>query len=249
MQNTRMSDRWGVVIAAIVTGLLISPSPSDAAVLVDSGQDGSSVGNLEPGGKAIGFTMGDTAFFLDSVQVRLRTGSTLPEAGDMTFAIYNSTTSGSIKPSTLAVTLTDPALVTSTTQSYTLTPESTFTLEANTTYWLVAFSDTTASNFGWAFDNPDSVTTTNGVTVPAGSGSNPPAGWFFAQNPASNDVNAPNTWTGTSSISNDAVIQGTVVPEPGALALLAAGGMMLLSCRGVRGGRSVHRRSGPAHAM
>ncbi len=196
---------------------------ANGAMLLDSGQNGSGVGNLNPGGKALAFTMGDDAFTLDSVQFRLRTGDTAPLT--TTFAIYESTTSGTIRPSTLGVELSDPALVINTTQSYTLTPTSSFTLQANTTYWIVAFSAATNEGFGWAFDNPDSVATTNGVTVPATSGSNPAAGRFYQFNNSSNIVTDPATWTGLSSITNDVVVNGTLIPEPTTLALMGLAGL------------------------
>jgi hypothetical protein len=146
----------------------------------------------------------------------------------MTFAVYSSTTTGDIKPAALAVELTDPSLAASTTASYTLIPTAPLTLQANTTYWVGGFSTLTGGTFGWSFDNPDSIATSNGVTVPATSGSNPPAGWFY--NVANGEsVTSPSTYTGKSGITNDVVINASV-PEPASLGLLL-GGVSLLAAR------------------
>ena len=84
MASLKPINRWGA-LAVLTAALTMLAPPAMATILVDSGLNGTSVGNLNPGGKAIAFTMGDTAFTLDSVQVRLRTGSGVPADDDMTF--------------------------------------------------------------------------------------------------------------------------------------------------------------------
>ncbi len=208
---------------------------SPAAVIVDSGLVGNSNNSTLSGGtggagKAVGFTMGTQAYTLDSVNIRLLTSATPPSAAQMNFGIYLGNSSGITSGSASAV-FNDPTLTASTVLNYNLTLTAPFTLEANTTYWFVAYTtDTSTGSLGWTFNTAgQDATTSGGVTITTTEGR------FFQ---TGNTVTNPTTWGGTSSTYNNIQINATAVPEPSA-GLLLLGGFGILAGLRRRAGRRI----------
>ena len=213
-QNTIFMIRNFIAIATISAASILT---SHAAVIVDSGLTGILNSTLSGGtggaGKAVGFKIGTQAYTLDSVDIRLVTGTTPPSAAQMNFGIFLGNDSGITSASASAV-FNDPTLTASTTANYNLTLTASFTLQANTTYWFAAYStDTTIASLGWAYNTAgQNATTIPGVTITTTEGR------FF--NPG-NTVTNPTTWSGTSTTYNAVAINATAVPEPATWALLA----------------------------
>lgn len=204
-----------VIFICVVLGIALG-GQARAVVLLDSGLDGTTASNLSAGGgKALGFTMGGTSFTLDNIQMRLGTNNVANANSSSVISLYSSTTDGANstwKPSTLLASFITPTFTGTATQNYTLSLPTAFTLSANTTYWVVAYS--TNGNIGvltW-LGTSSTPTTSGGVSVSGLSG------WFNA-----GQGNNPNLWTGTSALYNDLVITATAIPEPSAIALLGLG--------------------------
>lgn len=118
---------------------------------------------------AQGFTMGSSDYLLDSVTMGLRVNA----AGR---AFNLELFSGSPDPDgSSLVSFTVPVLNTTGDELYTFNPDSAITLQANTTYWLVAYSLTTGSlnQIQWLRSNPGVAPT--GIATYAGARFNSPA--------------------------------------------------------------------------
>ncbi len=200
----------------------VSILTSSAAVIVDSGLAGSgatlstlsgSPGSTAGAGKAVGFKIGTQAFTLDSVDIRLASGTTPPSAAQMNFGIYLGNDSGITSASPSAI-FNDPTITASAVANYNLTLTLPFTLLANTTYWFAAYTtDPNTGTLGWVFNSAgQNATTTGGVSITTTEGR-------FYNN--GNTLSDPTTWSGTSGTYNDIRINATAVPEPATWALLA----------------------------
>lgn len=148
--------------------------------------------------KAAGFTMpSGVPYTLDSVVVSLLV-DTLGAETVWSFGLF-ADLSGNPDIATPLVNLPLPVLPLSDT-TYSLTPAVPFTLQPNTTYWLVGSSSSASSYGGWNRNDP--AKTPSGLAAPAGARSeNPP--------------------TTVNNFYNSFSIQGT--PVPGPLPLLGAG--------------------------
>ena len=150
--------------------------------------------------------MGSSAYELDSVTMGL-----LVNAAGRNFDLQ--LFSGSPDPSGSAlVSFTVPVLNTTGSALYTFTPDAPFTLQANTTYWLVAYSLQTGSpnQISWLQSNPGVAPT--GVATYAGDRFNSPA-----VVPPTGPSDVPIIFAGEGTAAD------TAVPEPGtALTGLAA---------------------------
>ena len=169
--------------------------------------DGSGTGINAPGdSKAMGFAMPSGAdYILDSVILRLAFSES-----DPIVQIWSNTAAN--QPGAPLTTLVDP-VITFGINNFTFTPGGSFTLLADTIYWLVVGSEapeTGNENFFWYANSP-SIT-------PTGIASH--FGQRFGEN-------GPPP-TGSSTIMNSYQINATAVdaaavPEPGTMALLAFG--------------------------
>lgn len=198
-----MRFRRGVAPAAVVVAMLAGQASADVLITNLPGNDGSQSAALQGGRiKAMGFTMpAGQDYFLDSADVRLNvTGPGV----DPLVRIFDD--AGGVPVSELAE-LQDPALSVGI-DTYSFTPSSPFILEAGQTYWLVVYN-AGGDGLDWKASSPGETPT--GLASHAGS--------LFST------TSGPNPPTGTSSILTSYAIQGTVVPAPAALSMLALGGL------------------------
>jgi len=107
----------------------------------------------------------------------------------------------------MLTTLDNPAFGAVGIANYDFTPSGSFTLLANTTYWLVASGTVNGDRYDWKASSP-------GVT-PTGLATHAGATFGTAGLPP----------TGTSSILNSYALNGSLVPTPAALALIGLGGL------------------------
>lgn len=198
-----MRFRRGVAPAAILVAMLAGQASADLLISNLPGNDGSQSAGLQNGRiKAMGFTMpAGQDYFLDSADVRLEIGGL---AVDPLVRIFNDVGGA---PTSELVELQDPALGVGI-DTYSFTPSSPFVLEAGQTYWLVVYN-TGGDNLNWKASSPSETPT--GLASHAGSLFSTSAG--------------PNPPTGSSSILTSYAIQGTAVPAPAALSVLALGGL------------------------
>ncbi len=144
--------------------------------------------------KAVSFTMGTSAYTLDSVQLRL----SAPVLTTAQIQIRNDT--GGLDPgTTVLASFTNPTSQGAGIFDYTFTPTGSFTLSASTKYWL--YVSATTDNYTWYASSP-SITPTGVATFGA---------YRFTSNSGS-------SW-GSSTTLNSFKITGTVVPEPSTLIL------------------------------
>lgn len=147
--------------------------------------------------KAYGFTMPNQAYFLDEVQLRVSAYDT----DESRVSIWD----GAGTPQNELAVLdnpTGPGVAGYFTLDW--TPASSFTLEANQTYWVYVEALNGGGNgFLWGDTTPS--------TDPSGVGTS--VGFVFNGNP--------------SSFRNVVAINGTIVPEPAAVVLLGIAGLLL----------------------
>jgi hypothetical protein len=190
-------------LGVIGTALALAAAPA-AADLVIGNIDAPVVSSTVFGGgstttfKAAGFTMGAQAYFLDSVSLSLNMG--LGE-GNPLVSIWSGSAAA---PTTQLFVLNNPAsLAGGGTGHFEFTAGSSFTLEANTTYWLHVASDPIdGADFNWL--STDSL--------------NPPSG------PAAS-FNGYNFNGAPSSFYNLFQLNGTAVPAPSGVAALGLMGL------------------------
>jgi hypothetical protein len=210
--------------ALLLSAAALVPMTAHAAVLVNSGLDGTATSDISnSAAKAVGFALGTTtalgvnSYSLTDIQVRLQTNNVASANANTVFALYSSTTTGDRRPSTLITTFSDPVFTGTAAANYTLTPDSPVTLQPQTTYWVVGYNTGAANNLQWLVSGPAATTTADGITVGSGTGSFP-AGWVGS------NFTTTVSWS-KSSFYNDLVVNA-VVPEPVLASWLAIGGLM-----------------------
>ena len=203
-------------------------TPLNASTILSSFPQSSSVGFVLNGSPAIndaaGFTMGGTAFQLDSVTIRFEATGIASFASNQVFAdLYGGTGGGSGVPAgSPLVGLTTGAATIFDDTELTYTPASVFTLQANTPSWVVLHvSDTVTGNLGWA------------------SASSAPTGLFAVSEGQAQASNLPpsihNNGSPLMYQVDGTALTGAAAPEPGATLLFASGGLALALLR--RAGR------------
>ena len=100
-------------------------------------------------------------------------------------------------------------------RNYTFTPTSAFTLQAGTSYWLVARGPDSTSSVYWRGSSP--AITPTGIATYGGQS-------LFT-------TNAGSTWSASATINSFELLD--IVPEPGSAALLAIGAVTLVLRRRV----------------
>jgi hypothetical protein len=152
--------------------------------------------------KAVGFTTPGSAYVLDSVVLRIDELN----ASNLYLPVLTLDSNASGKPGAVLDTFTSPTPVLGV-QNLTLSPTSSFTLQAGQTYWLVLGSTntTTSSDFQWlgttAGDYPTGLAVSSEFLRSGDSGQ---------------------TW-GASSTINELQVNVTPVPEARTWALMIAG--------------------------
>jgi len=173
--------------------LVALPLSVNADILYDTGLDGTSWSNHgNESGKAIGFTMGSTGYYLDSIQVKVRStgdGGLTAFRDQSFFSLHAGTVDGGDdRPGTKLVDLDwqiDPT--TTDAQIATLIPDASVTLEANTTYWFALYNngtDTGEDDLEWAYSTSSTPTSSVGVV-----GTSPQA-WYTVNSSVWNDPSA-----------------------------------------------------------
>jgi hypothetical protein len=161
------------------------------------------------GTRAVGFSTGSTAYFLDHFSVPLRSsGSPV-----LNVSLWTGTTSApTAQVGSLAFTV--GGTLSGTFSVLTFTPTTSYTLTANQNYWIVLQNDAVASStLSWG-------RATSSVTPTAANSS----GYAYTTVFSSNADNAGGTASTPANIGNIAVY-GTVVPEPHEYAMIAGLGL------------------------
>lgn len=197
--------QWGWwALVALAVGLSTGARPAAAQTIIGNfppTNDSSSSADLDTlRYKALGFTIGATAYTLTGVRLRLDTKN------ENTGIVELRNDSGGVDPGASVVVGFNNPSPGEGVGTYTFTPTSAFTLQANTKYWLVV-RGTTDTGWDWRGSSP-------GVT-PTGPGAT------FGGNRFS--TNGGSSWS-SSSIVNSFEILGTIgdasaVPEPSAALL------------------------------
>jgi hypothetical protein len=179
----------------------LAPAVGRADVIIGNlgAADGNSLSFNGSSWDAASFTMGSQAYSLADVQITL----TSNPASSSTF-VLESDASGVPSGTVVSTFSTHSPDFTNSTTTYTFTPDSAFTLAANTTYWLVA--STTSGGSGGSDSIP--------VTFPAGGGAT------FGNYATS--TSSGSAWTIDNSNAAKFQIDGTLasVPEPSSLLLV-----------------------------
>ena len=165
---------------------------------------------------AAAFQTGTNAagYLLNSVQLALTAASGSP-TGFRAMIYNNGAAPSGIIPGTNLCTLNgslDPVAA----GVYTFTPASTLTLLPRLFYEIVLTAETpmAVGAYEWSFATTSSY--------------NPSGGWFAANGPIlTSDNGSPPSWNLSGASSAQFAINGTAVPEPSTLALLALGGWLL----------------------
>lgn len=205
MKHTRKSLRTlGATLVASGTLSLFS-LPSQAAVVIGNmpaNDEASTSINSSTFQKAMVFTMGNQAFTVDNVVLRLSSYNTATDVARLGF--FLDVGGGSNTGSQEGSFLQAPVSASDDAGDFTFTPAGSLTLAANTRYWLLL--DASAGDFLWRASNP--------AVSPVGSGAAFDFGRFSTTNGA--------TYT-NSTFLNSFQINGTVVPEPSSALLFGLG--------------------------
>jgi uncharacterized protein (TIGR03382 family) len=191
--------------AALMLAVAAGQATADILISNHPGNDGTQTAGINDGSrtKGMGFEMpGGDGYYLDDVLLRLNIGDT---AVQPRIEIFSDVGGG---PGASLTTLVNPSFSAGI-GDYTFTPSGDFVLEALTTYWIVASSD--SLTYDWMASSPSVTPTGEATHTRATFGAYPP------QN--------------TSSILVTYLINATPVPAPGAAALLSMGGLLALRRR------------------
>jgi MYXO-CTERM domain-containing protein len=163
---------------------------------------------------ASSFTMGSNDYTLTDIQIVM--AGVVPSG--TSFEVESD--GGTIPSNDVLLTLVNPVFGAPALVTYTFVPPSVFTLEANTTYWLVASSTNSLSSH---WENGVGDQTPTGVGATYGT---------RTESPASGTV-----WGGAANNTNLFEVDGTLqasTPEPGSFGLAAIGLGLFLLRRGRR---------------
>lgn len=191
------------IVAFAVVGAVAS---ADIIISNLPGNDGSQTAGINGGSrtKGMGFTMpAGTDYFLDNVIARLD----ITALGVIPVFEVFSDSSGS--PGVLLTTLNNPAFPSLGIANFSFTPSGSFTLVGGRSYWIIASSANQV--YDWKTSSP--FQTPTGIATHLGA--------TFGQY-------VPMT---TSSFLTSYEINGTVVPAPGAMAILSLGGLLAIRRR------------------
>ncbi len=185
--------------------VILSACPLSAATIIttydDTQQDGSQLNIGGNTGKALAFTMPSDglSYQLDNIELRLFIPSDI-SLTDISVSLWSNGAGNS--PDTELLNFTNPTFTSGTTATFSFTPDSSYTLDSSTSYWLTLENFGTevvhwrASSSGTYFDSPIGAT--------SGAGAN--TGFY--------GFGAPSTWANTSSLLNSYTVNASVVPEP-----------------------------------
>jgi hypothetical protein len=198
-----------IQLAVMASVLLMMAAASEvrASFIISNlpGNDGT--GSLDVSSsriKAMGFTMpSGVPYALDAVHLRL---GLFGLDVDPVLQIFDNDLTGN--PGAALTTLANPAFTATGIDTYIFTPQGSFMLESDTTYWLV-LNDLGASRLDWMANDP-------GIE-PTGIATHFGAKWPISGTAPYND----------SQILNSYAIEATPVPEPSSLALLGIGSLAL----------------------
>jgi hypothetical protein len=201
-----MLRRIALALAVSAFGGLAS---ADVIISNLDGNDGTQSADLNASRvKGMGFTMPSGAdYFLDDATLRLET------FGSNVRPIVEVWSDSNGVPGTMLTRLDNPSFNASGVSNYAFTPGGQFVLQASTTYWIVAYGESGASRYDWKGSSPGQQPT--GLATHAGA-------TFGTSGPPP---------TGSSSILNSYAINGTLVPAPGAMALLGLWGLAAVGRR------------------
>ena len=161
--------------------------------------------------KAAVFTLGSTNYTIDNVVLRLENYNTI--GGDFaTLGFFLDNGSGTNVGAQVGNYLTSPVSASDTAGFFTFVPGTAVNLTANTKYWLRLSSG--SGVFTWDTSNTNITPTGTGATL----------------NSMQNSSDNGNNWTGTGNF-NSFQINATPVPEPASVAILAAGGLVVVAQR------------------
>lgn len=208
---------------AIIIGNLATYDGLDDAIQTHinhtpANPDASPPTNAGYGNKGVGFTMGATAYTVTTLTLRL---TDVSGNGDSpTVSIWAGTT----VPTTQVGTFTNPASFNGTgTFNYAFTAATSFTLNANVSYFIVVQQlGTTGPDYGFVWANGDSIAN-NPDTKPTGEGATHTTAIYGGST-------SPTGMNNSSLRHNWYQLEGTVVPEP-SIPAIAALGFTLLGIR------------------
>lgn len=190
------------VLIAATAALTVSATALAQTTIISNhpGNDGSQTAGINDGSrtKGVGFAMpGGLDYTLDSVTLRLDITSV-----DIAPLVEIFSDAGGA-PGASLTTLMNPGSFSLGIDDYAFTPTSSFTLEADQSYWVVASS--TLGTYNWKASSPSETPTGLATHIGATFGAYPPVG--------------------SSSILTTYFVDATVVPAPGSLALLGLAGL------------------------
>lgn len=198
-------------LVLVLSVLLLASSPVGAVIILgnlpsngDNGSNPLSTTNH----KAISFNMGSTDYVLDSIVLRLNRSAF---AGGPTDPVVElrADSGDPLIPGLTVLSPPNPLAPASGFNDEVFTPASTFTLLADTTYWLLVRSESSAADSRLLWTASD----TPGIT-PTGDGA------ILGNYRSSFDGGV--NWN-PSTFQNSFQINGTVVPEPATALMLALG--------------------------
>ena len=190
------------VLVAAAAALTVSAHALAQTTIISNhpGNDGTQTAGINDATrtKGMGFTMpGGLGYTLDAVTLRLEFTTV-----DVTPVIEIYSDAGGV-PGASLTTLNNPGSFDLGIGDYAFTPAGSFTLEADTSYWIVASSS--LATYSWKASSPSETPTGVATHIGATFGAYPP--------------------TGTSGILTTYFVDATVVPAPGSLALLGLAGL------------------------
>lgn len=163
---------------------------------------------------AQGFTVGSTAWTLQSVDIGFIFGAIAPTSGQVTVALYDNASSN---PGTQIGTFTNPTFVTGTALYNFAGFTGSTTLAANTQYWVVVTANATGpSNYQWTYSDP--------LASPAGLNG---SGFTYLGTRGREMPLGNPTWISLAAPEQNMRITINAVPEPSTYALGGVAALVL----------------------